>query len=280
MYILIKIIFLIIAFCLGKSYCEYGEYICGVISYFMVAFLTYDLGQRCNKHMFGEYTTSYEEPQKQKDTNHYAYYNDWGDYEELEQTATNNPKPKVKTKTTYGKWFNNNSTQKDIDNLVAKVKPTQTNIEFCEEIKVEKSDKIIHHKKETAPTTPKLAQQKAENRQKEPRKELIMVVNREDINVKRKSLYEAILGLLKDKKIRGDKMYAMLQSFAHIDISLNSIVFYIDSLVLTKAKIAINEELMNEIREVSKKALSSPDLVVEFVEKKNITLLNYFLKDK
>lgn len=275
MVILIKIALLILTFCWGNKFVGYNEYMCAVISYGVSAFLFIDLGQRYMKNVYGDYTkttaSQYHTPKK--DDNRYAYWNDWESYNNFEDTYSSTiPKehkrflPKTYT-----------TTKTEVEKIVSTMKVKANVVEFCgEEVKYQ--TKVAEKNKKETSLPPKMQQQKVEKAaQKEP-KELIMVVNEDTVNVKRKRLYEAILKLLQSKKLKADKLYAMLQSFAHIDIAVGGIVFYIDSLILTKAKIAIDEPLMNEIREVTRKALNSPELIVEFTEKKNVTLLNYFLK--
>jgi hypothetical protein len=262
---------------MGNSFVHWGEYMCAVISYCVVLFLLCDLGQRFRKNIHGNYSVSYEQPNT-NNQKRYSCYTDWEGYDEtLPQTT----QPKVKVKPT--KWLGTNTTQKEINNIKAKIKICTNPIEFCEEVdtqynskKSSKTTNSNNHKCDI-PKENKMAHQKAQNMQQNAPQEVIMVFNDREVSEKRKCLYDAILGVLEGMKMRKDKQYAMLQSFAHIDMPEGGIFFYIDSMVLEKAKIAIDESLMNSIKSAIRETLHSPNLVIEFKEKRNVTLLNYFL---
>lgn len=67
-------------------------------------------------------------------------------------------------------------------------------------------------------------------------------------------------------------------SFNYIDLCPTSIVIYIDNFILQKAELNESDLCKEEIIRALKKELCFPKLDIQFVDYKNVNLLNYFLK--
>lgn len=265
---------MIVMLCFGSSFIDYGENMCAFISYAIGLYLGFDLCRRGKLHLLGQYNTYTNKVNLTSgDAERYGYWNDWGDIDAVESTATET------IPTSHRRYLPSTTTPTEVEKISSAMKTTATAIEFCGEAEikyksVEKKKEVI---KPQLPTASKLQQQKAENAPKEAVKDLIMIVNESDIKPNRKCLYEAILELFKDSGYKGIKLQAALQSLSHIDITFKNVVYYLDTAVLTNAKIGFDETMLNKIVETTKLALKRKDIEVEFTEKKNITILNYFL---
>jgi hypothetical protein len=267
MIILIKIATIIIALCFGNSFIDFNEYISAIISYAIMVYLSVDVCNRGRLHLLGNYMTY---PNKSsligKDAERYVY---WNDYDASDATIP----------PSHRKYAPKNLPKTEVDKISSAMKTTTTPIEFCGDAEIKYLSKETP-KEVTKPQTTsvsKMQQQKAEKAPKETYKDLIMVINEEDLHIKRKFLYEALLTLFKENGYKGDKLYSVLQSIAHIDMTFKHVIYYLDTTVLTHAKIGLDADMLDKIVETTRKTLRHQDIVVDFTEKKNVTILNYYL---
>ena len=108
--------------------------------------------------------------------------------------------------------------------------------------------------------------------------DVIFIINNNTVDDAKKKIYNCILKIINKESLKPNKRYALLQSFNYIDICPASIVIYIDNFILQKAELSEKDLCKEEIICSLKKELCFQKLDVQFVEYKNVSLLNYYLK--
>lgn len=109
--------------------------------------------------------------------------------------------------------------------------------------------------------------------------EAILIKNESFVVNERLGVYKTLIEVLQKEDLLADKKYALFQSFAFIDVCEQGIVIYIDYGILKKAHLEEKHLHKEDIVLSLRKTLHCENLLVQFVEYKHKSLLNYFLEN-
>lgn len=109
--------------------------------------------------------------------------------------------------------------------------------------------------------------------------EAILIKNESVVVNERLGVYKTLIEVLQKEELLADKKYALFQSFTFIDVCEQGIVIYIDYGILKKAHLEEKHLHKEDIVVSLRKALHCDNLLVQFVEYKHKSLLNYFLEN-
>lgn len=276
---LIKIIILFFAFVNIFTFVDNGNAECVVCCIIMVGYIIYDLRQSYIRFMYGECTDIHS---RRKHKNNNIEWDCWDEWDEW-----------------YGDYYNNssyvsNNTHQKTETHHESIKKIEKNmhlsdnfLEFCGEKKylVKPQEITIDNKSKAKPTIDmvsvikEIEQNSASDKNNNLNGEdVIFIINNNTVDDIKKKVYNCILKIINKDSLKPNKRYALLQSFNYIDICPASIVIYIDNFILQKAELSESDLCKEEITCALKKELCFPKLDVQFVDYKNVNLLNYFLK--
>lgn len=115
----------------------------------------------------------------------------------------------------------------------------------------------------------------SENKEDNVVTSVIMIVNDEKLSQEKIGAYRAIIDTLKSKQISQSLIYTILQSIISIDLFSDSIVIY-----TSKPKLFNGEGLsQDDVIASMRKTLHDDNLDIEFVEVKDVSIAEYYMKN-
>lgn len=272
---LIKIIILLFAFASIFTFANNGNAQCVICCIIMVGYIIYDLRQSYIRFMYGECTDiNYRSKYKNNDSEWDGWDEWFGDYNNSLYAINN----------TYQKTESNRESIKKIEK---NMHLSDNFLEFCGNKKylVNPQEITIDNKSKEKPKVDMVSVIKEIEQNSVSDKntnlngeDVILIINNNTVDDAKKKIYNCILKIINKESLKPNKRYALLQSFNYIDICPASIVIYIDNFILQKAELSEKDLCKEEIICSLKKELCFQKLDVQFVEYKNVSLLNYYLK--
>lgn len=272
---LIKIIILLFAFASIFTFANNGNAQCVICCIIMVGYIIYDLRQSYIRFMYGECTDINSRSKHKNNDSEWDGWDEWfGDY---------NNSLYVPNKT-YQKTESNRESIKKIEK---NMHLSDNFLEFCGNKKylVNPQEITIDNKSKEKPKVDvvsvikEIEQNSVSDKNNNLNGEdVIFIINNNTVDDAKKKIYNCILKIINKESLKPNKRYALLQSFNYIDICPASIVIYIDNFILQKAELSEKDLCKEEIICSLKKELCFQKLDVQFVEYKNVSLLNYYLK--
>ena len=272
---LIKIIILLFAFASIFTFANNGNAQCVICCIIMVGYIIYDLRQSYIRFMYGECTDINSRSKYKNNDSEWDGWDEWfGDYNNS-LYATNK---------TYQKTESNRESIKKIEK---NMHLSDNFLEFCGNKKylVNPQETTIDNKSKEKPQVDMVSVIKEIEQNSVSDKnnnlngeDVIFIINNNTVDDAKKKIYNCILKIINKESLKPNKRYALLQSFNYIDICPASIVIYIDNFILQKAELSEKDLCKEEIICSLKKELCFQKLDVQFVEYKNVSLLNYYLK--
>ena len=272
---LIKIIILLFAFASIFTFANNGNAQCVICCIIMVGYIIYDLRQSYIRFVYGECKDIHSRSKYKNNDSEWDGWDEWfGDYSNS-LYATNN---------TYQKTESNRESIKKIEK---NMHLSDNFLEFCGNKKylVNPQETTIDNKSKEKPKVDvvsvikEIEQNSVSDKNNNLNGEdVIFIINNNTVDDAKKKIYNCILKIINKESLKPNKRYALLQSFNYIDICPASIVIYIDNFILQKAELSEKDLCKEEIICSLKKELCFQKLDVQFVEYKNVSLLNYYLK--
>lgn len=272
---LIKIIILLFAFASIFTFANNGNAQCVICCIIMVGYIIYDLRQSYIRFVYGECKDIHSRSKYKNNDSEWDGWDEWfGDYSNS-LYATNN---------TYQKTESNRESIKKIEK---NMHLSDNFLEFCGNKKylVNPQEITIDNKSKEKPKVDMVSVIKEIEQNSVSDKnnnlngeDVIFIINNNTVDDAKKKIYNCILKIINKESLKPNKRYALLQSFNYIDICPASIVIYIDNFILQKAELSEKDLCKEEIICSLKKELCFQKLDVQFVEYKNVSLLNYYLK--
>ena len=272
---LIKIIILLFAFASIFTFANNGNAQCVICCIIMVGYIIYDLRQSYIRFVYGECKDIHSRSKYKNNDSEWDGWDEWsGDY---------NNSLYVPNKT-YQKTESNRESIKKIEK---NMHLSDNFLEFCGNKKylVNPQETTIDNKSKEKPQVDMVSVIKEIEQNSVSDKnnnlngeDVIFIINNNTVDDAKKKIYNCILKIINKESLKPNKRYALLQSFNYIDICPASIVIYIDNFILQKAELSEKDLCKEEIICSLKKELCFQKLDVQFVEYKNVSLLNYYLK--
>ena len=272
---LIKIIILLFAFASIFTFANNGNAQCVICCIIMVGYIIYDLRQSYIRFMYGECTDINSRSKYKNNDSEWDGWDEWfGDYNNSLYAINN----------TYQKTESNRESIKKIEK---NMHLSDNFLEFCGNKKylVKPQETTIDNKSKEKPKVDMVSVIKEIEQNNVSDKnnnlngeDVIFIINNNTVDDAKKKIYNCILKIINKESLKPNKRYALLQSFNYIDICPASIVIYIDNFILQKAELSEKDLCKEEIICSLKKELCFQKLDVQFVEYKNVSLLNYYLK--
>lgn len=272
---LIKIIILLFAFASIFTFANNGNAQCVICCIIMVGYIIYDLRQSYIRFMYGECTDINSRSKYKNNDSEWDGWDEWfGDYNNSLYAINN----------TYQKTESNRESIKKIEK---NMHLSDNFLEFCGNKKylVNPQEITIDNKSKEKPKVDMVSVIKEIEQNSVSDKntnlngeDVIFIINNNTVDDAKKKIYNCILKIINKESLKPNKRYALLQSFNYIDICPASIVIYIDNFILQKAELSEKDLCKEEIICSLKKELCFQKLDVQFVEYKNVSLLNYYLK--
>lgn len=272
---LIKIIILLFAFASIFTFANNGNAQCVICCIIMVGYIIYDLRQSYIRFMYGECTDINSRSKYKNNNSEWDGWDEWfGDYNNSLYAINN----------TYQKTESNRESIKKIEK---NMHLSDNFLEFCGNKKylVNPQETTIDNKSKEKPKVDMVSVIKEIEQNSVSDKntnlngeDVIFIINNNTVDDAKKKIYNCILKIINKESLKPNKRYALLQSFNYIDICPASIVIYIDNFILQKAELSEKDLCKEEIICSLKKELCFQKLDVQFVEYKNVSLLNYYLK--
>ena len=272
---LIKIIILLFAFASIFTFANNGNAQCVICCIIMVGYIIYDLRQSYIRFMYGECTDINSRSKYKNNDSEWDGWDEWfGDYNNSLYAINN----------TYQKTESNRESIKKIEK---NMHLSDNFLEFCGNKKylVNPQETTIDNKSKEKPKVDMVSVIKEIEQNSVSDKntnlngeDVIFIINNNTVDDAKKKIYNCILKIINKESLKPNKRYALLQSFNYIDICPASIVIYIDNFILQKAELSEKDLCKEEIICSLKKELCFQKLDVQFVEYKNVSLLNYYLK--
>lgn len=272
---LIKIIILLFAFASIFTFANNGNAQCVICCIIMVGYIIYDLRQSYIRFVYGECKDIHSRSKYKNNDSEWDGWDEWfGDYSNS-LYATNK---------TYQKTESNRESIKKIEK---NMHLSDNFLEFCGNKKylVNPQEITIDNKSKEKPKVDvvsvikEIEQNSVSDKNNNLNGEdVIFIINNNAVDDAKKKIYNCILKIINKESLKPNKRYALLQSFNYIDICPASIVIYIDNFILQKAELSEKDLCKEEIICSLKKELCFQKLDVQFVEYKNVSLLNYYLK--
>lgn len=272
---LIKIIILLFAFASIFTFANNGNAQCVICCIIMVGYIIYDLRQSYIRFMYGECTDINSRSKYKNNDSEWDGWDEWfGDYNNSLYAINN----------TYQKTESNRESIKKIEK---NMHLSDNFLEFCGNKKylVNPQEITIDNKSKEKPKVDMVSVIKEIEQNNVSDKnnnlngeDVIFIINNNTVDDAKKKIYNCILKIINKESLKPNKRYALLQSFNYIDICPASIVIYIDNFILQKAELSEKDLCKEEIICSLKKELCFQKLDVQFVEYKNVSLLNYYLK--
>ena len=272
---LIKIIILLFAFANIFTFANNGNAQCVICCIIMVVYIIYDLRQSYIRFVYGECTDIHSRSKYKNNDSEWDGWDEWfGDF---------NNSLYVPNKT-YQKTESNRESIKKIEK---NMHLSDNFLEFCGNKKylVNPQEITIDDKSKEKPQVDMVSVIKEIEQNSVSDKnnnlngeDVIFIINNNTVDDAKKKIYNCILKIINKESLKPNKRYALLQSFNYIDICPASIVIYIDNFILQKAELSEKDLCKEEIICSLKKELCFQKLDVQFVEYKNVSLLNYYLK--
>lgn len=272
---LIKIIILLFAFASIFTFANNGNAQCVICCIIMVGYIIYDLRQSYIRFMYGECTDINSRSKYKNNDIEWDGWDEWfGDYNNSLYAINN----------TYQKTESNRESIKKIEK---NMHLSDNFLEFCGNKKylVNPQEITIDNKSKEKPKVDMVSVIKEIEQNSVSDKntnlngeDVIFIINNNTVDDVKKKIYNCILKIINKESLKPNKRYALLQSFNYIDICPASIVIYIDNFILQKAELSEKDLCKEEIICSLKKELCFQKLDVQFVEYKNVSLLNYYLK--
>lgn len=104
---------------------------------------------------------------------------------------------------------------------------------------------------------------------------IILISNDDKLSTEKIAVYKSIIDAFKSKNMSQSLTYSMLQAITAIDVFSDSITIYISKMPLFKTETISKEELIESMR----KSLHEENLTIEIVERKDISVADYYLKN-
>lgn len=272
---LIKIIILLFAFASIFTFANNGNAQCVICCIIMVGYIIYDLRQSYIRFVYGECKDIHSRSKYKNNDSEWDGWDEWfGDY---------NNSLYIPNKT-YQKTESNRESIKKIEK---NMHLSDNFLEFCGNKKylVNPQEITIDNKPKEKPKVDMVSVIKEIEQNSVSDKntnlngeDVIFIINNNTVDDAKKKIYNCILKIINKESLKPNKRYALLQSFNYIDICPASIVIYIDNFILQKAELSEKDLCKEEIICSLKKELCFQKLDVQFVEYKNVSLLNYYLK--
>lgn len=272
---LIKIIILLFAFASIFTFANNGNAQCVICCIIMVGYIIYDLRQSYIRFVYGECKDIHSRSKYKNNDSEWDGWDEWfGDY---------NNSLYVPNKT-YQKTESNRESIKKIEK---NMHLSDNFLEFCGNKKylVNPQEITIDNKPKEKPKVDMVSVIKEIEQNSVSDKnnslngeDVIFIINNNTVDDAKKKIYNCILKIINKESLKPNKRYALLQSFNYIDVCPASIVIYIDNFILQKAELSEKDLCKEEIICSLKKELCFQKLDVQFVEYKNVSLLNYYLK--
>ena len=272
---LIKIIILLFAFASIFTFANNGNAQCVICCIIMVGYIIYDLRQSYIRFMYGECTDINSRSKYKNNDSEWDGWDEWfGDYNNS-LYATNKAYQKTE------------SNRESIKKIEKNMHLSDNFLEFCGNKKylVNPQETTIDNKSKEKPKVDMVSVIKEIEQNSVSDKntnlngeDVIFIINNNTVDDAKKKIYNCILKIINKESLKPNKRYALLQSFNYIDICPASIVIYIDNFILQKAELSEKDLCKEEIICSLKKELCFQKLDVQFVEYKNVSLLNYYLK--
>lgn len=272
---LIKIIILLFAFASIFTFANNGNAQCVICCIIMVGYIIYDLRQSYIRFVYGECKDIHSRSKYKNNDSEWDGWDEWfGDY---------NNSLYIPNKT-YQKTESNRESIKKIEK---NMHLSDNFLEFCGNKKylVNPQEITIDNKPKEKPQVDMVSVIKEIEQNSVSDKnnnlngeDVIFIINNNTVDDAKKKIYNCILKIINKESLKPNKRYALLQSFNYIDICPASIVIYIDNFILQKAELSEKDLCKEEIICSLKKELCFQKLDVQFVEYKNVSLLNYYLK--
>lgn len=272
---LIKIIILLFAFASIFTFANNGNAQCVICCIIMVGYIIYDLRQSYIRFMYGECTDINSRSKYKNNDSEWDGWDEWfGDYNNSLYAINN----------TYQKTESNRESIKKIEK---NMHLSDNFLEFCGNKKylVNPQETTIDNKSKEKPKVDMVSVIKEIEQNSVSDKntnlngeDVILIINNNTVDDAKKKIYNCILKIINKESLKPNKRYALLQSFNYIDICPASIVIYIDNFILQKAELSEKDLCKEEIICSLKKELCFQKLDVQFVEYKNVSLLDYYLK--
>lgn len=272
---LIKIIILLFAFASIFTFANNGNAQCVICCIIMVGYIIYDLRQSYIRFIYGECTDIHSRSKDKNNNSEWDGWDEWfGDYNNSLYAINN----------TYQKTESNRESIKKIEK---NMHLSDNFLEFCGNKKylVNPQEITIDNKSKEKPKVDMVSVIKEIEQNSVSDKntnlngeDVIFIINNNTVDDAKKKIYNCILKIINKESLKPNKRYALLQSFNYIDICPASIVIYIDNFILQKAELSEKDLCKEEIICSLKKELCFQKLDVQFVEYKNVSLLNYYLK--
>ena len=272
---LIKIIILLFAFASIFTFANNGNAQCVICCIIMVGYIIYDLRQSYIRFIYGECTDIHSRSKDKNNNSELDGWDEWfGDYNNSLYAINN----------TYQKTESNRESIKKIEK---NMHLSDNFLEFCGNKKylVNPQETTIDNKSKEKPKVDMVSVIKEIEQNSVSDKntnlngeDVIFIINNNTVDDAKKKIYNCILKIINKESLKPNKRYALLQSFNYIDICPASIVIYIDNFILQKAELSEKDLCKEEIICSLKKELCFQKLDVQFVEYKNVSLLNYYLK--
>ena len=272
---LIKIIILLFAFASIFTFANNGNAQCVICCIIMVGYIIYDLRQSYIRFIYGECTDIHSRRKYKNTDSEWDGWDEWfGDYSNSLYVPNK----------TYQKTETNRESIKKIEK---NMHLSDNFLEFCGNKKylVNPQEITIDNKSKEKPKVDmvsvinEIEQNSVSDKNNNLNGEdVIFIINNNTVDDAKKKIYNCILKIINKESLKPNKRYALLQSFNYIDICPASIVIYIDNFILQKAELSEKDLCKEEIICSLKKELCFQKLDVQFVEYKNVSLLNYYLK--
>ena len=272
---LIKIIILLFAFASIFTFANNGNAQCVICCIIMVGYIIYDLRQSYIRFIYGECTDIHSRSKDKNNNSEWDGWDEWfGDYNNSLYAINN----------TYQITESNRESIKKIEK---NMHLSDNFLEFCGNKKylVNPQETTIDNKSKEKPKVDMVSVIKEIEQNSVSDKntnlngeDVIFIINNNTVDDAKKKIYNCILKIINKESLKPNKRYALLQSFNYIDICPASIVIYIDNFILQKAELSEKDLCKEEIICSLKKELCFQKLDVQFVEYKNVSLLNYYLK--
>ena len=274
---LIKIIILLFAFASIFTFANNGNAQCVICCIIMVGYIIYDLRQSYIRFIYGECTDIHSRRKYKNTDSEWDGWDEWfGDYSNSLYV----------TNKTYQKTESNRESIKKIEK---NMHLSDNFLEFCGNKKylVNPQEITIDNKSKEKPKVDmvsvinEIEQNSVSDKNNNNNlngEDVIFIINNNTVDDAKKKIYNCILKIINKESLKPNKRYALLQSFNYIDICPASIVIYIDNFILQKAELSEKDLCKEEIICSLKKELCFQKLDVQFVEYKNVSLLNYYLK--
>lgn len=273
---LIKIIILFFAFANIFTFLDNCNAECAVCCIVMVGYIIYDLRKSYIRFMYGACTDIHSSRKRKNNYNEWDCWDEWyGDYYNNSSHASNNTYQKTETH------------RESIKKIEKNMHLSDNFLEFCGEktYLVKPQEIIVDNKSKAKPTIDMMSVIKEIEQTNTSDKnnnlngeDVIFIINNDTVDDVKKKVYDCILSIVNKDSLKPNKRYALLQSFNYIDLCPTSIVIYIDNFILQKAELNESDLCKEEIICALKKELCFPKLDIQFVDYKNVNLLNYFLK--